>query len=397
MKRLEGSHIVLGVTGSISAYKACMILRMLQKEGAEVRVVATENALKFVSPLTFETLSGAEVVHEMFPEHKTVKTRHISLAEWADAVLIAPATANCIGKIASGIADDFLTTLVIASRSPVIFAPAMDYQMVQNVVYLDNCDKLATMGYHFIPTEEGPLASGATGPGRLARYESIMHKVTAVIENRPSLMNKTIIISAGPTIEPIDPVRFISNKSTGKMGFALAEAAAMRGADVTLITGPSNLEAPYTVRRIDVLTAEEMKKEVLNRCSDADVLIMAAAVSDFRPKNVNMQKIKKSGGMELVMEKTDDILEEVSRAKRPRVVVGFSMETEDGPARAMKKLEKKSLDMICLNNLNEEGAGFGTDTNRITLFMKNGTQEKLPLLSKFEAARKILESIEEWL
>jgi len=392
--KLENRRIVVGVTGSIAAYKACDIVRMLKKEGSDVKVVMTRNALKFVSSLTFETLSGNEVIKELFPENKTIKTRHISIAEWADVILIAPATANIIGKIASGIADDFLTTLVMASRAPVIIAPAMDYQMVQNPIYLDNCRKLEKSGYKFIPTEEGPLASGAMGPGRLADFNRILNEVTSILLGKDSLKGKKVLVSAGPTLEPIDPVRFISNHSSGKMGYAVAEAAFLRGADVTLVSGPVHLKHHFGVKRIDVTTAEEMNSEIVKRASESDILIMAAAVSDFRPEIKKEQKIKKEGEFTLKLRKNSDILLNVAKGGKPDIVVGFAMETENGEESALKKLREKGLDMICLNNLFDEGAGFGGETNLITIFYRDGKSEKLPLLQKWQVADKLLDRIE---
>ncbi len=395
--RLENKNIVVGVTGSIAAYKACDIVRMLKKEGCDVKVVMTNNARKFVSPLTFETLSGNEVVKELFPKHRVIKTRHISTAEWADAVLIAPATANIIGKIASGIADDFLTTLVMASRAPVIFAPAMDYEMVQNPVYLDNCRRLEKFGYRFIPTEEGPLASGAVGPGRLANFERILEEVVNALLGKNTLKGKRVLVSAGPTVEPIDPVRFISNYSTGKMGYAVAEAAFLRGADVTLVSGPVNLRHNFGLKRINITTAEDMNREIMKRMPQTDILIMAAAVADFRPKTESKQKIKKEEEFTLNLTRNSDILLNVVKNNRPDIVVGFAMETENGEEYALGKLKEKDLDLICLNNLFDEGAGFSKDTNKVTIFGKDGKKEKLPVLKKWQVAEKILDRIEQLL
>jgi len=396
LKRLTNKNIVLGITGSIAAYKACDIIRMLKKEGADVKVVTTDNALKFITPLALETLSGNEVVKEMFPEHRVVKTRHISIAEWADAILIAPATANVIGKIASGIADDFLTTLVMASRAPVVIAPAMDYEMVTNPIYLENCKKLEKHNFTFVPTEEGPLASGAVGPGRLAKYDIILNRVLFSLQKKSVLKGKKVLVSAGPTIEPIDPVRFISNYSTGKMGFAVAEAAVIRGADVILVTGQVSIDVPFGVKCIKVGTAADMEKAILDEISEADVLIMAAAVADYRVEKYSGNKIKKSGDLTLKLKKNKDIINSVLEKKRPKVLVGFAMETNDSEKNAVNKLKDKKLDFICMNNLYDEGAGFAKDTNKVTIFEKNGSAEELPVMSKFGLAEKILDKVEKY-
>jgi len=394
-KRFENKHVLLGVTGSIAAYKACDVLRRLQQQGADVRVIMTQAAQQFVAPLTFETLSGYEVVTQLFPPNRIVKTRHISLAEWADCILICPATANIIGKIASGIADDFLTTAVMASRSPVVFAPAMDYQMIQNPIYLANCEALRKRGYRFIPSGEGDLASGAKGLGRLAETHRIVSGVKMALFGSERLKGVKVLVTAGPTREFLDPVRYITNPSSGKMGFVLAEEAAMRGAEVTLVSGPTNLESVNSVNLKWVETAHEMSEVVSREWEGTDVLIMAAAVADYSPAETSAQKIKKGASQwSLPLVRTEDILTLISKKKRGGILVGFALETEDGEARARQKLKDKGLDLICLNNPLEEGEGFGQDTNRLVLIPRDGDAETLPLMPKWEAAERILDRVE---
>lgn len=391
--RLENKKIVLGVSGGIAAYKSCEVLRMLQREGAEVRVVMTDAAQKFVCPLTFETLSGHEVVKEMFPQHRIIKTRHVSWAEWADALLICPATANLIGKVASGIADDFLSTLIMASRRPVIFAPAMDYEMVQNAIYLDNVDKLKRFGYRFIPPQEGHLASGAKGPGRLADYRSIMENVVHFLNSTDTLLEKRVLITAGPTQEKWDPVRYLTNYSSGKMGYAMAEIARLRGADVTLITGPVHIDPPWGVTVETVGSALEMDRAVRDAWPQNDILIMAAAVADYRPTEIRQQKLKKQpGDHEMALTRNPDIL--AGLADQPGFKVGFAVETENEVSNAHNKLLDKGLDLICLNNPLEPDAGFQGENNRITMINRSGITEALPVMTKLQTAEKIWDAIE---
>ena len=393
--RLEHANILLGVTGSIAAYKACEVLRLLQREGASVRVVMTAAAQKFVTPLTFETLSGDEVITELFPSRRVVKTRHVAVADWAHCVLVCPATLNCIGKIAAGIADDFLTIAIAAARSPVVFAPAMDFQMARHPMYAENCERLQARGYRFVSFEEGELASGATGAGRLARLERIVDGVRLALSDTSRLPGIRVLVTAGPTREPIDPVRFLSNRSSGKMGLAIAEEAVLRGAEVTLVTGAVPPHAMDGIRVVPVATAADMASAVEREWKRHDALFMAAAVADFRPKTVAVEKIKKSTGRLLLeMETTDDILSRAAAVKGNRTVVGFALETGDGPARARQKLIDKKLDLICLNNPLEPGSGFETDTNRITIIAANADPVELPLMPKWEAARRILDTVE---
>ncbi|MCK5145459.1 bifunctional phosphopantothenoylcysteine decarboxylase/phosphopantothenate--cysteine ligase CoaBC [bacterium] len=396
--RLAHKKILLGITGSIAAYKSCELLRMMQREGAEVRVVMTQSAQKFITPLTLETLSGNEVVKEMFPSNRVIKTRHVSLAEWADTLFICPASANLIGKVASGIADDFLSTVIMASRRPVIFAPAMDYEMVQNPIYLDNIEKLKRFGYHFIDPQEGHLASGAKGPGRLADFFTLFENLNLILNKTNSLAGKRILISAGPTQEDLDPIRFFTNRSSGKMGYALATAACLRGADVTLVSGPVNLEVPIGVRLYSVRTAIEMRDAIFAAWPQNDVLIMAAAVADFRPREYCNNKIKKSQfDAQLALAQNPDILQELTLKESSGYKVGFALETDNTKANALKKMNQKKLDMICLNDPSEKGAGFQGDTNRITIFTADDQKHQLPLLSKADTAEEIWNVIETYL
>lgn len=395
MKIFKNKNILLGVTGSIAAYKACEVLRLLQRLGADVKVVMTEAAEKFIGKVTFEALSGNRVITELFPEERITEVEHIKIAEWADCILICPATANIIGKISSGIADDFLTTTVMAARSVVILAPAMDHRMVKNPIYISNCEKLKKHGYRFVTTEKGYLASGAEGEGRLARPETIIDSVKMVLIGSKRLSGKKVLVTAGPTREYLDPVRFISNPSSGRMGFALAEQAALRGAEVTLISGPSRERYFTGVSLKMVETSEEMKEAVLEEWKDSDVLIMSAAVADFRPKEIRPEKIKKDiSELKIKLQRVEDILSLAAKKKQKRIVVGFALETEAEEENAFKKLKEKNLDLICLNNPKEEGAGFEVETNRITLIQRNGERETLPLMTKYEAAGKILDRVE---
>ena len=385
----------MGVTGSIAAYKACEILRMLQRAGAEVRVAMTHAAQHFVTPLTFETLSGFEVCAKMFPSRPVDRTRHVKIAEWADCMLICPATANIIGKIASGIADDFLTTAVMAARSRVVIAPAMDFRMVQNPVYLENCEKLKKLGYLFVPTMEGELASGARGPGRLADPDDIFNLVRMALCGSDSLKGVSVLVTAGPTREDLDPVRFLTNHSSGKMGYALASEAALRGARVKLISGPVNIKPFSGVTTVQVTSADEMREAVAAEWKNHKILIMAAAVADFRPAEKRNMKIKKNGSeWKLDLEPTVDILKSLHQPQNGKVTVGFALETENDEMGALKKLKEKKLDLICLNNPLTKGAGFQTDTNQVTLIDAAENREELALMPKWQVAGQIWDRIE---
>ncbi len=390
---LTDKKIIVGITGGIAAYKACEIVRRLKKLGAQIIVVMTENAQRFITPLTLETLSENEVVTGMFPENKVVGVRHVNLALWADLILIAPATANIIGKVRAGIADDILTTVTISTKSPVVFAPAMNVNMWENPIFQQNMEYLKGMGYHFIEPESGDLACG-TGKGRLPQPEFIVNQVVRLLTGKKDLEGKSILVTAGRTQEPLDPVRYISNRSSGRMGYALAEAAQKRGAKVTLITGPAALPAPPQVGFIRVETAKEMHSAIKSHFTKADALIMAAAVSDFVASAVPAGKIKKKEeDILLKLKPSVDILREMGRRKGKKILVGFSLETEDEIKNSKKKLAEKNLDLIVVNNPNVPGAGFEVDTNVVTLIDRSGKATRLPLLSKREVAEKVLDTV----
>lgn len=397
---LAGKNIALGVTGGISVYKMCTVVRLLKKVGANVRVMMTPAATEFVTPLTFSTLSQEEVVVSLWPENKRSSThhgvQHIDIGLWADVMLVAPATANTIAKITHGYAEDALSSTILALRCPLIISPAMDLDMWENPATQDNLSALRGRGYFIIPPATGELASGLSGPGRLPEPETIVEFVKGVIEKIPlDLKKKKILITAGPTHEPIDPVRFIGNRSSGKMGFALANAASLRGADVTLISGPVSLVTPKNVKRIDVETAEQMHAAVTAHAKKQDIIIMSAAVADYAPAVQAKEKIKKqNAGMTIELRSTPDILRSLGEKKpKKQFLVGFALETENELANAKSKLEKKNLDMIVLNSTKDKGAAFGTDTNVVTLIDRTGTAKKLPIMTKFDAAVEILNAI----
>ncbi len=398
---LEGRKIVVGVTGGISAYKTCYVVRGLKKLGADVRVVMTPSATQFVTPLTFSTLSGNEVIVDMFPasthQGTSVRTWHIDLALWAELMLIAPATANTIAKIAHGIADNFLTSLVLAVRCPVVLAPAMDVDMYLNEITQRNLKILKELGYLIIEPEEGELASGLVGIGRMAEPEKIVEFVKDFFAGvKFDLKGKKILVTAGPTYEPIDPVRFIGNWSSGKMGFEIAKASVHRGADVILISGPTYLNTPKNVKRIDVVTSDEMFDAVVKFYNEVDVVIMSAAVADYAPAQRFEKKLKKEdlpeGMLELKLKKTKDILKYLGDNKRNQILVGFALETDNAFENAIQKLKQKNLDFIVLNTLGE-GSGFGYDTNIVTIISKDGKVESLPKMTKYEVAHKILDKV----
>lgn len=391
---LNGKHILVGISGGIAAYKTAELVRALKKQGAEVIVAMTRAATCFITPLTMETLSGREVALELFPRYKKGGTHHISLAEWADGMVIAPCTANLIGKVASGIADDLLSTVIMAARGTVLFAPAMDDRMWANPIVQDNVRHLRALGYRFVEPETGELASGRVGRGRLARLESILEAIERSFVDSESLSKRQIVVTAGRTEEDLDPVRFLTNRSTGKMGYAIADVARRRGARVTLISGPTSLTPPPGVHRISIRTAEELRKVVLDHFEACDALIMTAAVLDFRPKHRSGQKLKKDTlGPVLELERTPDILVELGARKGHRIVVGFAVETEDEVAHAREKLQRKHLDLIVVNNPLVEGAGFGVDTNVVHLITQDGTVESFPKMSKLEVAEQIIDQV----
>jgi phosphopantothenoylcysteine decarboxylase/phosphopantothenate--cysteine ligase len=400
---LRGKHILVGVTGGIAAYKVCYLVRDLRKAGVDVKVVMTEAAARFVTPLTFSALSGHDVVSDLWTHHQStgsdIGTQHIALANWADAFVIAPASANTIAKLTYGLSDNLLTIVALASRCPIILAPTMDADMYLNPVTQQNITKLQERGYVIVPPEEGELASGLKGPGRLPEIQLLIDTVERVIaSSTQDLKGKKILVTAGPTYEAIDPVRFIGNKSSGKMGFALANAAALRGAAVTLVSGPVQLETPRNVTRIDVESAEQMHAAVTSHARTADVVIMAAAVADFTPEAPAKNKIKKDSAKKqfsLALTGTPDILLSLGQKKKKgTLLVGFALETQDELHNAQEKLKKKNLDLIVLNSLKDKGAGFGSDTNVVTIVDRNGKADKLPLMSKFNVANEILNRIQ---
>nr|WP_092068049.1 bifunctional phosphopantothenoylcysteine decarboxylase/phosphopantothenate--cysteine ligase CoaBC [Dendrosporobacter quercicolus]NSL46912.1 bifunctional phosphopantothenoylcysteine decarboxylase/phosphopantothenate--cysteine ligase CoaBC [Dendrosporobacter quercicolus DSM 1736]SDL69150.1 phosphopantothenoylcysteine decarboxylase / phosphopantothenate--cysteine ligase [Dendrosporobacter quercicolus] len=395
---LKGKTIVIGVSGGIAVYKAVEVVSRLRKLGASLYVVMTRAATNFVTPVTFREMSGNPVIVDMWAEPKKWNVEHIALAAKADLFLVAPATANMIGKVANGIADDMLTTTLMATKAPVVFAPAMNSNMYLNPIVQKNIGELTALGYQFIAPATGMLACGVEGPGRLPEPGVIAEKAIAVLTASPEFAGKKILVTAGGTIEPIDPVRYIGNRSSGKMGYALARNAAKRGGAVTLISGPTGLAAPEAVEVIRVETAAQMRTAVLTRFADADIIIKAAAVADYRPREVAPQKIKKAGEvLSITLEKNPDILTELGQIKRQRqILVGFAAETQNLIDNAREKIVRKNLDMIVANNVTLPGAGFNTDTNIVKLLYKDGNIEDLPKMSKDEVARIILDKIHQY-
>jgi phosphopantothenoylcysteine decarboxylase/phosphopantothenate--cysteine ligase len=397
--RLSGKKILLGITGCIAAYKAGYVLRALMREGAEVRVVMTKAACEFVTPLTFETLSGRPVAVEMFPHGRFASVQHVFAAEWADLILVAPATANIIAKTATGVWDDLLSTTIGAAQSKVIFSPAMNTFMWNNQVTQQNVAVLKSLGYEFIEPDEGDLASWATGPGRFPEPDVIIEYVVGFFEKESDFSGKRVLVTAGPTYEYIDPVRFVGNPSTGAMGYALAEAARNRGADVVLISGPTQLQPPAVGEFCSVVSTEQMHDEVMCRIDGVDIVIMAAAPSDYSPAGTySSQKIKKSNkAMSLKLSPTVDILKEIGKIKGDKILVGFALETEKETSNARKKMTEKKLDMIVVNNPNVEGAAFGVHTNKVTILIGRSKTEKLPTMSKRELADEVLNRVKKFL
>lgn len=391
---LKGKTVILGVTGGIAAYKAAMLCSALVKQHCSVKVVMTRNAAEFVTPLTFETLSGSRVALDTFDRNRPHQTEHISLSDEADLVLIAPATANVIAKLSHGIADDMLTTTVLSCACPKLIAPAMNTRMYENPVTQDNLSLLRKYGWEIIEPGTGRLACGAEGKGRMAEPEELLEAVIHSVSHEKDMKGLKVLVTAGPTLEVIDPVRFISNHSTGKMGYALARRAAARGAEVTLVTGPSSLKAPAFTEVVNITSASDMFREVTSRAPEMDIVIKAAAVADYRPRRASEEKIKKTGSeASIALERTEDILSFLGEHKREgQLLCGFSMETEDLLPNSRRKLEGKNLDMICANSLREEGAGFAVDTNILTLITKE-RETSLPLMSKEEAADRILDEL----
>ncbi len=390
---LKNKHIVLGVCGGIAAYKSVELLRLLTKSGADVRVLMTDNAKWFVGPGTFEALSGRPVCSDLFEHHDDAAIGHIKWAEEAHAVIIAPATANIIGKMANGIADDALSTFVLAVTAPMLICPSMNTNMYLSPPVQRNLALLEKDGLTVIQPDAGDLACGAHGPGRLPEPEVILDRLIACLSPK-DFEGKKVLISAGPTREPIDPVRFISNPSSGKMGYAIARAAEHRGAVVTLVSGPVNVPRPYNTDVIYVNTAAEMAEAVFDRMRDAEIIIKTAAVSDYRPKSMAVQKIKKvNEEMTLELTKNMDILRELGKNKSDRILVGFAAETESLEKHAGQKLEEKNLDMIVGNLVNIPDSGFQTDTNKVTLFFRDGRRESLPVMGKNDVAHILLDRV----
>lgn len=395
MKLIENKNILLGVCGGIAAYKSVELLRLLKRHGANVKVFMTENSRAFVGRLTFEALSGQSVCSSLFEKVGSTSGHigHIDWAEKADALLIAPATANIIGKIANGIADDALSTLVLAVTSPVIICPSMNTNMYGNRALQRNLDRLKEDGLFVIEPEAGELACGTSGPGRLPEPEYILERLLFCLSPK-DLKGKNVLVTAGPTHEYIDPVRFLSNPSSGKMGYSIARAAEKRGGDVVLVTGPTSLPDPLNITVIKVRSAEDMALAVFEHMEHADIIIKAAAVSDYRPVDSSQQKIKKEKDeMVLSLQRNQDILEELGRRKENRLLVGFAAETENLEKNSIDKLDRKNLDIIVGNLVGHSSSGFGSDTNEVTFFYKDGTTESLPEMKKDEVADILLDRI----
>lgn len=389
----KGKSILLGVSGGIAGYKAVELLRLLKEAGAEVTVAMTPNAQRFITPLTFQTLAGRPVLTDTFRLEDYSEIEHIAAVDRSDLFVIAPATANIIGKIANGIADEMVTTMVLASTSPLLIAPAMNVHMWENRIVQQNVRKLKELGHEFVGPVEGELACGYTGAGRMAEPEAIFAKIQNRFANQ-DLQGETILITAGPTQEPIDPVRILTNRSTGKMGYALAEVARDRGAEVILISGPTHLPVPNGVQFQSVETAQEMRDAVFEVFQKATVVIKAAAVTDYRPTSVGKAKIKKGREpLQWQMERTPDILAELGSQKGCKILVGFAAETDHLQENAQAKLKAKNLDLIAANNVTETGAGFGSYTNRVLILDREGNVEDLPVMTKGELAHKILDRI----
>jgi phosphopantothenoylcysteine decarboxylase / phosphopantothenate---cysteine ligase len=392
--------VALGITGGIAAYKAAELVRVLQNRGIDVQVVMTRHACEFVRPLTFAALSGHKVITEMFGEsggdaNVESAIEHIAVAQSIEALVIAPATANTLAKLAHGLADDFLSTLFLAINVPVVVAPAMNVNMWEHTVTQENLEILRRRGVTVVPPDEGYLACGMTGAGRLASVEAIARTVFETLGIREDLKGETVLVTAGPTEEPLDAVRYISNRSSGKMGYALAEAACRRGARVILVSGTTKLNPPAGIEVERVRTAEQMAQSVMARLPGISTLIMAAAVADFQPSEVRDRKIKKREGLRtLRLKPTRDILQEVARRKRPgQVVIGFAAETDHVVANAAGKLRSKKLDLIVANDVTKEGAGFDADTNIVTLVFADGTSQPLQKMSKFDVATRVLDEV----
>jgi phosphopantothenoylcysteine decarboxylase / phosphopantothenate---cysteine ligase len=390
--------IALGVTGGVAAYKAAELVRRLQQEKLDVQVVMTRAAQEFITPLTFAALTGQKVITEIFgaenaaPANVESAIEHIAVAQRVDLLLVAPATADSLAKFSQGLAQDFLSALYLATKAPVIVAPAMNVNMWEHAATQENLATLRRRGVHVVAPDEGYLACGMVGAGRLASNDAIVEKVRDVLGLRHDLEGQTILITAGPTCEDIDPVRFLTNRSSGKMGYALAEAAQRRGARVILVSGPTDLKIPEGVDWVPVRTTEQMHHAVRERAEEANMVVMAAAVSDYRPAAMHQKKLKRGdGGLTLTLEATPDILAELGSAKGSRVIIGFAAETHNVAENARAKLARKSADMIVANDVTQEGAGFDTDTNIVTMYLQNAPEISLPKLNKFDVANRIFD------
>jgi phosphopantothenoylcysteine decarboxylase/phosphopantothenate--cysteine ligase len=397
-------RVAVGVTGGVAAYKAAELVRLLQQDGLDVEVVMTRHAREFITPLTFAALTGRKVITDMFssddaaPANVESAIEHIAVAQRIDALIIAPATANTIAKLAQGISDDFLTTLALATTAPVILAPAMNVNMWEHAATRANLETLRARGVRIVSPDEGYLACGMVGAGRLAGIESIAAAVRETLGIKHDLSAETVLVTAGPTCEDVDPVRYLTNRSSGKMGYALADAARRRGARVILVSGPTALKPPDGLEFISVRTAEEMHRTVREHLAEATSVIMAAAVADFRPASPQTKKIKRgSGKLTLELESTPDILSDITRAtaheNARRIVIGFAAETNDAAANARKKLVEKGADMIVANDVTEPGAGFDGDTNVVTFFFRGSADVRLPKMSKFDVATRVLDEL----
>ena len=396
---LKDKTVVIGVSGGIAVYKTLDVVSRLRKLGVNVNVIMTKSATEFVTPLSFQSLSQNYVVCDMFEDPKTWDVEHISLAKRADVFLIAPATANVIGKIANGIADDMLTTTVMATKAKVLIAPAMNTNMYENPILQRNINTLKELGYNFVEPESGRLACGDTGKGKLASPETIVDEVVKLLSKGQDLKGKSIIVTAGPTVESIDPMRYITNRSTGKMGYSIAKEAIERGADVTLITGPTNLTPPQNLKKlVKIESAKDMYEAVLENLDENDVVIKSAAVADYKPKNYSNKKIKKSDDdLVIELDRNKDIAQEIGKIKNNKILVGFAAETNDLIENASLKIKKKNLDFIVANDLTKEGAGFGVDTNIVKIIDKEGNITDYPKMKKEEVANIILDKIKELL
>jgi phosphopantothenoylcysteine decarboxylase/phosphopantothenate--cysteine ligase len=393
-------RIALGVTGGVAAYKAAELVRRLQQEQIEVQVVMTRSAQEFVAPLTFAALTGQKVITGLFgtesPANVESAIEHIAVAQRIDALVIAPATADIIAKLAHGVADDFLTTLYLATTAPVVVAPAMNVNMWEHAATRQNVQVLRERGVHVVTPDEGYLACGMTGAGRLAGLDAIVEAVREALRIQHDLENETVLVTAGPTCEDLDPVRFLTNRSSGRMGFAVAEAAATRGAHVILISGPVSLDTPAGVTRVDVRTTEEMHGAVLANLDRATVVVMAAAVADYRPVVSHASKLKRgTEHLSIEFEPTADILAEVSRRRGERLLIGFAAETEHVAEHARRKLKEKAVDLIVANDVTAPGAGFDHDTNIVTIFRNDGREQSLPKLTKIQVAHRIFDEVVE--